>query len=198
MEKKPVVLLVDDDDDSRKSLAGLLSTYHCSIIEKSDLNSAVEEVIGNSAINMLVTDLNLHEATDDMSGVSLGKMCKQVREDMPVAGYSQKIETNRFAIRNNQVFDLFLDSSNAKAEDFTDFAQACSRAAFRHISHAGQFVERLRPDLKIQEMNEKLSRINARIDEQEGKYVTQDKVITIVLGAFAIVITIFGLYQMIK
>ncbi|MDD2767498.1 MAG: response regulator [Methylococcus sp.] len=76
---KPCILVVDDEPNGRRMLEILLSRLGCEVLSAGDGKSALKQ-IGEYAIDLIVTDINMPE----LDGLSLLSTLKAMGNPTPV------------------------------------------------------------------------------------------------------------------
>ncbi|QXP93829.1 response regulator [Methylococcus capsulatus] len=76
---RPCILVVDDEPNGRRMLEILLSRLGCDVLSAGDGKSALKQ-IGESAINLIITDINMPE----LDGLSLLAALKTMGITTPV------------------------------------------------------------------------------------------------------------------
>ncbi len=108
----PLALIVEDDPTALTTRKDLFESQGFLTITAADYEQAVDEFSTTSAIDIVVTDLDLGHGTDERSGFDVANACARLRPGIPIVAYSGAVEQDDVASNR---WDVFKDHTVNKA-----------------------------------------------------------------------------------
>lgn len=82
------VLLVEDNPDIGQLRADLFEQLGCHVRTVRSLDEAVAALPDISAVDIVITDINLGSDPRDQSGLAFARLAREARPDLPIIGYT--------------------------------------------------------------------------------------------------------------
>lgn len=93
------------------------------------MDEALRELRASPGVNMVLTDINLEE-DQSRSGVALARRIQELRNDVPVAGYSA--QRDDLPDTDKEVFKKFYPKGEGGRDAITQTAEDCKKLATEH------------------------------------------------------------------
>src|SRR5947209_5366245 len=85
---RPLALIVEDREEQLELRMELLESMGFHSIGVTNWTDALEEFRATSAIDIVITDIDLGDKDAERTGVNLAREIKRRRGDLPIVGYS--------------------------------------------------------------------------------------------------------------
>jgi len=195
MLTRPMILLLDNEATARDAMREAFDAVNCSVIAVGTEESALEEIDARQDIDVIVTDVNLRTGNSDKSGVIFAKMVRQLRQDVPIAGYSGRAKDLKLTPNELRNFELFLDKEHG---DVGAFVHECKAYAVTHREMAGKLLGKI--SSRRSQNFDTMSALEDRLNLLEKNAIKKSDIkgvlsaANIMLGIIAGIASIVGLY----
>lgn len=134
----PLVLVVEDDPDALAIRVLQLESAGCRAIAVDNSDDAIRELWHAPLLGGMLTDINLVNAGDDKSGITLARYVREHRPSLPIAGYSGVFAEDRLSPEELALFDTYYGAGKLTAADI--------RTAIAEVAEMAQRFEQVRRD----------------------------------------------------